>query len=149
MVRLILPILIMLLIPISIEAVVINDAGTMTQGSSVALTASDSVYWPSSSGISIKNFEYFGYDIVMVETTGDSPSVTVTLETSTDETNWLAYTQTCFYPIDAAGSGTLTISDENHDQGSLHFKLSKKFRLKLTEGAADADITATIFINMQ
>lgn len=120
------------------------DRTSTVDSASVLLTASSDTYVPNTTGWNVGDSEYFGYDIIMEEATGNTPGVTVSLDVSIDGTNWLTYSQSVFYPIDGAASGTLTIADENHDMGSIKPMPCKYIRFKCTEGNGDDDVTATI-----
>ena len=111
----------------------------------VLLTASAANYFPSTSGINVSDYEYFGYEIMCNDAADDAIGVTVTLETSYDQTNWVAYTQNVFYSTTAAAAASVSIAtDEAYYHGSIHPAPCPYVRLVLTEGSGEADVTAYV-----
>lgn len=116
---------------------------------SIAVTASVANYWPSSTGVTVADYEYFGYQMIDLETTGSDPGATVTLEVSNDGTSWTAYTQPIFYPVTGVGAASIAITNETALQGSIHPAACMFFRLVVTETAADSDTVFTCHLFLQ
>jgi len=121
----------------------------VVQDHSITLTASVANYWPSTNGIDVADFQYFGYQMDIDEAVGNTPGATVTLQISNDKTTWTTVTQTCFYPATAAAAASVAIANETDLQGSIHPPACKYLRLVVTETNADDDDTFTCALFMQ
>lgn len=127
----------------------LSNSGVVVS-SSALLDASSANYFPSSSGHNINDYESFGYEIMCDDASGDAIGVTVTVQTSYDGTNWVTATQNYIFPSTAAATASLSITtDGGYYHGSIHPCPAPMIRLVLTEGSAQADVTATVKVFLQ
>lgn len=128
--------------------------GGYTATWTATLTASTANYFPSSSGIQVDLFQDLSLQWRVQEATGNDPSVTVAAECSNDGSNWSTpyiaradvvdpNAAVVFGRTQLPAIATTWTTDDTWRLDELVLPPCLKLRIKVTEGAGDADVTWT------
>jgi hypothetical protein len=118
----------------------VPGAASYTTSSDLLLTASVANYWPSSSGVQVDLYDSLSLQWRVVEATGADPSVDVAIEQSNDGTNW-AVPYNANTAVANLNGGAPWTTETTWRLDKLLTVPGKYLRIRITEGAADADVT--------